>query len=711
MEIKKEVKYEVTIIAAFMLLALFLYFYTSPSLTGNVIVSTSTNITFDNPSDYTYNSSLIEITNGDVSLILQEATGTWVNYNYSVFGVEKAYYDYSNKTSYVTGLNDSKYKFEDNELFEITFSDFLENGDIIDLHVDDEDDESTIYLCKSTTICSTNNYGSVYHNGTEGVFTITVQNLPNSTKSFTLISDEDVDLDFINSSKGPVINAMTEPYDQTSLLTSKDGNDFDVESDEILNLRFPQQIQNNDTITLYLDDEQSSDIFICQSSDFCQDNYGSISFPNTEGWYNITVSNLQHPVDTISLLTDNQIDLDFVEVHRATPIYNSETNYTYENASIETQNFELNIEAVSGTFSSEETLNNQNISYYYLLDSGNYNLIDSNITLNSAATIKFKAELTTNSTDTPTLSSISFVYDYDLCEESWDCTAWSECSGLSLQTRICQDLNSCGTASNKPIETQNCVKTDYEVNQTETLSIYTNETIRVNTTNLELNILGNSQITGANITITRINNDTNIPGTRALTDFNIEVDNTLNNNINNTEFKVYYDEDEIENILESSLKLYYFNETSLIWEELDSIVDTEENYLAVNLTHFSTYGVFGQESSSENPSSDSAGSGGRSSFVRPSAPPKEQLETETVEVQTPQETQEEPEEQKETETLPQLTGRTIIEVENTEFRKQVNWVLLVIAIISILFLIQKYNKKPKKRLKLIHQTEDSFGID
>ena len=65
---------------------------------------------------------------------------------------------------------------------------------------------------------------------------------------------------------------------------------------------------------------------------------------------------------------------------------------------------------------------------------------------------------------------------------------------------------------------------------------------------------------------------------------------------------------------------------------------------------------------------------------------------------------------KETETLPQLTGRTIIEVENTEFRKQVNWVLLVIAIISILFLIQKYNKKPKKRLKLIHQTEDSFGI-
>src|SRR3989338_10620438 len=221
-DLNKETLHIFIIITFFILLSFLLYNFTKPSITGNVIVSTSANITFDNPSDYTYNSSLIEIANGDVSLILQEVTGEWVTYNYSVFGVEKAYYDYSNRTSYVTGLNDSRYKFDDNELFEITFSDFLENGDIIDLHVDDEDDESTIYLCKSTTICSTNNYGSVYHNGTEGVFTITVQNLPNSTKSFTLISDEDVDLDFINSSKGPVINAMTEPYDQTSLLTSKD---------------------------------------------------------------------------------------------------------------------------------------------------------------------------------------------------------------------------------------------------------------------------------------------------------------------------------------------------------------------------------------------------------------------------------------------------------------------------------------------------------
>lgn len=707
---KKEVTHDTVIVVSFVLLAALLYISTSPSLTGNVIVSTSTDITFDNPSDYTYDSNLIEGNNGDVSLILQETTTNWITYNYTTFGIEKAFYDYSNKTSYVMNLDNSKYKFDDDELFEITFPDFLENENIINLHVEDEDDESYVYLCKSGTVCdSEDNYGSVYHNGTEGIFTITIENLEYPRKSFTLISDEDVDLNFLTSSKGDVINAMTKPSEKTDQLTSQDGDDFDVEDNGILILRFSEEIQNNDTLVMYLDDEQTSNVFVCQPNDFCEENYGQVSFPNTEGWYNITIEDLPNPTNTISLLTDNQIDLDFIEVHRATPIFNSETNYTYENASIETQIFNLNTEAVSGIFSSEETLNSQNIFYYYSLDSEDYILVNSNITLNNASTIKFKADLTTDGNQTPILSSISFSYDYDQCEESWDCTEWSECSGLSTQTRTCTDLNSCGTISNKPIESQSCVRTDYEVNQTETLSIYTNETVRINTTNLELNILGNSEVTGANITITRENNNTNIPGVRALTDFNIEVDEVLNNNINNTEFKVYYDESEIGNILESSLKLYYFNETSLIWQSLDSIINTEKKYIIANLTHFSTYGVFGEEPSQE-PSSNSEGSGGRSSFFRPTTPsqPEEQQETETIEVQTSQqELREEPAEQKET--LSQLTGRTIIEIENQNLKQRMNWVLAVIVVISAVFLLEKhYGKKPKRNLD---QDKSKFGLN
>ena len=41
------------------------------------------------------------------------------------------------------------------------------------------------------------------------------------------------------------------------------------------------------------------------------------------------------------------------------------------------------------------------------------------------------------------------------CEENWNCGEWSKCINNS-QARICTDLNSCGTAANKPVETQIC---------------------------------------------------------------------------------------------------------------------------------------------------------------------------------------------------------------------------------------------------------------
>tara|TARA_Y100000310_G_scaffold250151_1_gene256320 strand:- start:581 stop:2017 length:1437 start_codon:yes stop_codon:yes gene_type:complete len=42
------------------------------------------------------------------------------------------------------------------------------------------------------------------------------------------------------------------------------------------------------------------------------------------------------------------------------------------------------------------------------------------------------------------------------CVPQWDCGNWSICSNLSDQTRTCNDTNSCGIISGKPVETQNC---------------------------------------------------------------------------------------------------------------------------------------------------------------------------------------------------------------------------------------------------------------
>ncbi len=95
------------------------------------------------------------------------------------------------------------------------------------------------------------------------------------------------------------------------------------------------------------------------------------------------------------------------------------------------------------------------------------------------------------------------------------------------------------------------------------------------------------------------------------------IEQNTSNNLDFAVIKVYYNETEINrlNLDENSLKLYYFNETSLKWQELESFVNTDENYVYVNLTHLSLFGIYGEEIQTLTTSSgvDSGGSGGSSS--------------------------------------------------------------------------------------------------
>jgi len=44
----------------------------------------------------------------------------------------------------------------------------------------------------------------------------------------------------------------------------------------------------------------------------------------------------------------------------------------------------------------------------------------------------------------------------EICEERWVCSEWSECVN-GIQTRVCRDVNECGTEKNKPLTSQPCV--------------------------------------------------------------------------------------------------------------------------------------------------------------------------------------------------------------------------------------------------------------
>jgi hypothetical protein len=43
----------------------------------------------------------------------------------------------------------------------------------------------------------------------------------------------------------------------------------------------------------------------------------------------------------------------------------------------------------------------------------------------------------------------------EACVEDWQCTEWGNCTD-GIQTRVCEDLNDCGTEENKPDESQEC---------------------------------------------------------------------------------------------------------------------------------------------------------------------------------------------------------------------------------------------------------------
>jgi hypothetical protein len=60
--------------------------------------------------------------------------------------------------------------------------------------------------------------------------------------------------------------------------------------------------------------------------------------------------------------------------------------------------------------------------------------------------------------------------------------------------------------------------------------------------------------------------------------------------------RFYYTDDQLKaaGVDESSLKVFYWNSTSSQWEEYPSTINTAENYVEINVTHFSIWTLMGQ---------------------------------------------------------------------------------------------------------------------
>lgn len=506
------------VLVVLLLIITFLGFFIikKPTITGIVTyeeIINTLNWTFDGPSDYIYDNNLINITNEKVTLIPNIIINFWNTSNEIGYVVEQAIYDNVNHTDKITVLGDGKrVKVNKVNIFDITFSDYIHNGDIINFYLttDPSTQATNIYLCNANTSCIYPGYGAVYYN-------------------------------------------------------------------------------------------------------------------NTEGWYSIIVNGLDTPRRTFNI-DPAEVNFDYINATHIETIENNSTNIIYpSSASIETKDFNIIVLSSFLSFHKNDLLNDQNIDYYYSIDSGNsWNSIPSNNNLSDVSIsnnkIRIKADISTKGTETPIIYDFAVSYLTQVCNENWNLT-YGTCLINNTKLKYYLDKNNCGTIDNLPADNGTFESCIYDNNvQNETNNIQ-NKTRFLFDERQESNVLLELITKGiANVSVSIVEYSTNSKNsTPSLTELgkyiDITADNATKNNLTSINIKIYYTDEEVANagLDEETLKIHYFNETSNQWQALNSTVNSTGNYVEVTIEHLSTFGIFGSKQSSESSgSSSSSGSGGSS---------------------------------------------------------------------------------------------------
>jgi len=420
---------------------------------------------FTNSADYNYNNSLINI-NNEVSLVSETEIITIEDYDYDNYYITSALYNPSDKTDKVNVLDNKKFEANKNKIFDIIFEEKLDNSDIIHLYMKSGNADE-IFLCDLGNECESPGYGKIDYDGNEGWYNITISGLSEGTTGFNINQDGGkAKFNYVyatqNDEEISIAKALYNPNDKTDKVSALDNSKLEVNKNKLFNIIFDNKLNNSDTLALYMKSGTASEIYICAYGTICSSpGYGKVDYDGNEGWYNITISGLSESTKYINIDPD-KAKFDYIYSYRI--INNSYTieNTTYPNsATIDTQDFTVEDFYSWDILIVDESLNNQDINYYYSTNSGeDWNLIsDFNLSSVNSSTIRLRAELISNRTNTPTLNSMTLNYLTSVaCEEDWGCAEWSpeECPENETQTRTCTDSNECGSEDNKPETTRSC---------------------------------------------------------------------------------------------------------------------------------------------------------------------------------------------------------------------------------------------------------------
>jgi len=393
-----------------------------------------------------------------------------------------------------------------------------------------------------------------------------VSNEYNYNSSLVNFSDNQIKLipstttTITTSSSNILLSAATQDEDnKLSKVNSLNDESVNVEEDEeeeILDLTFASNLENNDVISAYIKHNKDTNVKICQPSNLCPNHYANLNYDGTPKYLNFTL-NLSSERNTFGIFpTSEKIKIDYVyAIHFATTT-NTTTIYP-SSTTIETNDIEPANISRFDYFNYSHNLNDQNIEYYYSTDSGNNwkNFTDQNISALNLTKIKIRGMLFSNGTETPIIESLSLSY--------------SETENVILEEIYITEIKS----------QENLAY----------LVIYSDNNLSDETINIQASNLSN-------------------PEKNKIKAVEINANNIL---FNSAILKINYTDGELGNINESSLKFYYYNESSGIWEEKEFTLNKDGNYIESNLSHFSVYGIFGDKLN-QGGSNDDGTSGGSS---------------------------------------------------------------------------------------------------
>ncbi len=479
--------------------------------------------------------------------------------------------------------------------------------------------------------------------------------------------------------------------DKTYKVNTSDSNKQKVKN-HILNVVFNENIKSGDILSVYAGGDEDSNVFVCEHNVSCNGTYGSFFFEENgwwDKWYNVTLTNLD--TNSIGIRVDNEIDINYLKVTREWEEENIGYNLSYpESASLETQVFELPTINRLNLFSKNDELKGQNIKYYYYNE--NWIEIPANGSLPNLEQIKLKAELRSNKSETPILYNM--VLSYDFCTENWECSDWNSCQENGARIRECIDKNDCGSLANKPRGIESCdyFPGYYEITENKLISIEKDNVTVINAGGVVIDLITNDNIVGSNFEIEKNLNLTEADGKKMVSNVNISI-NGINEKLESGVIKLYYTDEYLaeNNINEDSLKIYYYGEN---WEELNSTVNKEENYVYANVEHFSVYGILGEVKSESSPSSSGSSSGGGRSSSTSSVIVNKQMPMGIQEKEVPKKEiiEGNAEENIAEEPVTSLTGMVVYNAKKATVSVPVGLGLLTLIILFFLR-VAKFNRK------------------